>query len=238
MSEQLRQPALIPAQPAVLVVGGRRIQVDEWPIAPAAAEYRFVELVRSDDSLTIRPKPLVWATQLLHPLVLAAAIGGVIAAIAAGVPWWLIAVVLAVLLIVFVFSQLTGRNWIRFDRRTKELVFERHVGFSYRPRVERTFPLESVCAVQLLYSGRHSITESHGDGSPSDYYSHRQFHGYELNLIVDDSSKTRLNLLCMADWKWIRSADWGIPWSTSHRQIASRSMIKVRVAQSIHRASS
>src|SRR5690348_12265096 len=51
------QAALIPAQPAVLVVGDRRIPIDDWPLARSVEERRSVELRRpSDDVLVIEPK--------------------------------------------------------------------------------------------------------------------------------------------------------------------------------------
>jgi hypothetical protein len=55
MSEQTgHQPTLIPAQPAVLVVGDRRISIDEWPLAQSVEERRSVEVNRpSDDVLVI-----------------------------------------------------------------------------------------------------------------------------------------------------------------------------------------
>ncbi len=48
MATQANQPVtLIPAQPTTLLVGDRRIQVDDWPLAHIVNEKRSVEVVGS-----------------------------------------------------------------------------------------------------------------------------------------------------------------------------------------------
>src|SRR5437667_190750 len=114
MSDPIRQqPTFIPAQPPMLVVGERRIAIDEWPLA------RSVE--------------------------------------------------------------------------------ERRIGFRRVPRVERTCPLNAIQAVQLLYNGRHSVTEPEGAGERQTI-SYREFFCYELNLVLDDPQAPRLNLFNCSDW--------------------------------------
>jgi hypothetical protein len=57
MSEQPRSPVTyIPAQPAALVVGDRRIPIDEWSLARSVDERRRMEVRRpSEDLLVIEP---------------------------------------------------------------------------------------------------------------------------------------------------------------------------------------
>jgi hypothetical protein len=207
MPEQARpQPALIEEQPAVLVVGDRKIRIDQWPLARTAAEHRTVVLTRTDDLLVIEPQRLAWAKHLLHPLVLIALTGAMVGCIAAGIPLWLALPLFGTMFLAFVWGNLSSWQWIRFDSKTNQLAFERRSGFRNRRRFDKSYPLDRIRAVQLLYSGHHSITESYSDcgGGQGGYQSHREFHGYELNLILDDVSNPRLHLLCLADWKWIR----------------------------------
>ena len=57
MATQGNQPVtLIPAQPTTLLVGDRRISVDDWPLARIVDEKRSVEVAGSDDRLVIEPK--------------------------------------------------------------------------------------------------------------------------------------------------------------------------------------
>jgi hypothetical protein len=96
-----------------------------------------------------------------------------------------------------------GRRWFRFDRRTGQLRVERRAGFGRERRVERTYPLGGFRAVQLLYSGRHSVTELQGAGEQQTTV-HREFFGYELNLVLDGPDPGRLHLLALSDWRWVR----------------------------------
>jgi hypothetical protein len=206
MSEQAAcKPTLTPAQPASLIVGDRRIQVDEWPLARSAHEHPSVTLVRSNDELAITPRRLAWLKRLIHPLVILAVITSLVAAISADVPLWIIALIVGAMLLLMALGERTSDTWIRFNRESQQLVVERRIGFRDKRRVERAYTLPTILAVQLLYNGHNIVIESHGDGSdPGSYSSRRAFHGYELNLILNDESTPRLNLLCMSDWKLIR----------------------------------
>jgi len=207
MSQQTSpQPVLIPEQPATLVVGDRRIRVDHWPLSNCPREHRDVELVRSGESFVIEPQRRAWVRSLVFTLVVA--VPGLLFTILGAIPWWLTALFLIVVILVLLRFSLSRFEWISFDRRTKQLNFERRVGFRNVRRLERTYPLESILALQLLHNGRHTVEELHHGGAPGggDRYSVRSFHGYELNLVLDNPSTPRLNLLCLSDWKWIREA--------------------------------
>jgi hypothetical protein len=209
MSDQLSSPVtLIPAQPTMLVVGERRIPIEEWPLASSIEERRSVELTRPQDGvLVIEPKKRATSGMIAKSVFvfLGAALPSAIAA-AFEVPWWLailIGVMVASLLVLVIRSQLSHQRWIRFDREVGHLLIERRVGFGQERRVERTYPLRAIQAIQLLYSGRHSITEPQGAGE-REMLAHREFFGYELNLVLDDPQVPRLNLLSLSDWHWLR----------------------------------
>ncbi len=174
MSEQTgRQATLIPAEPPVLVLGDRRISIDEWPLAHSIEERRSVEVNRpSGDVLVIEPKKRTVAGVIVTGIFVF--LGGTLPAVIAAavqVPVWLsILIGLLVLsaLLMLVRSQLSSWRWIRFDRQAGNLVIERKVGFRRQPRTDRTCPLQAIQAVQLLYSGRHSVTEQQGAGETTD----------------------------------------------------------------------
>jgi hypothetical protein len=202
---------MIPAQPTTLLVGDRRIPVDDWPLARAVKERRSVEAVVSDDLLVIEvePKRLAGPGQIVAKVVFIF-LGGVLLAIPV-VVLNLLSVYLAALMIVAEFavvamivrSSLSKMRWITFDRRAKRVVFERRVGFRNRRQIERTLPLDFIKAVQLLHSGHHSVSETQGAGDQQ-WTSHREFDGYELNLVLDDPAAPRVNLASLSDWQWIR----------------------------------
>jgi hypothetical protein len=210
MAARSNQPVtLIPAQPTTLLVGDRRVAVDDWPLARTVNERRSVELVVSDDLLVIEPSRRA-ARGRIVVLVKLMFLGGVALAIPV-VLLSLLSVYLAVFMIVAVFafvamivrSSLSSMRWIRFDRRAKELVFERRVGFRSLRRIECTYPLETIRSVQLLYSGHRSETELHGAGDQQ-WTSYREFDGYELNLVIDNEAAPRVNLVSLSDWQWVR----------------------------------
>jgi hypothetical protein len=193
----------------VLVVGDRRIPIDGWPLARSADEYRTVELARSENALVIEPKQRAGAGLAARVvlIVLGGALPGLVAA-AVELPLWLAALISLVafaLLALLVRRTLSSLRWIRFDRQAKQLIFEKRVGFAKERRVERAYPLDCIRAVQLLHNGRHSITEPEGAGERQTI-SHREYHGYELNLVCDGAAGPRLNLLCHSDWGWVRQA--------------------------------
>jgi hypothetical protein len=100
-------------------------------------------------------------------------------------------------------NDLASMKWVTFDRRARLLVFERRVGFQNLRRVECTYPLETVRAVQLLHNGHRSVSETVGAGEQQ-WISNREFNGYELNLVFDDKAVPRVNLASLSDWQWIR----------------------------------
>jgi hypothetical protein len=209
MTTEGSQPVtLVPAQPTTLLVGDRRISVNDWPLARSVDENRSVEVAASDDLLVIEPKRRSGTAQIVGvPLMFltAAAFPGLVVGLV-GLPVWLAAVIsiaLLALLVLLVRAGMASLRWITFDRKAKQLTVARRIGFRNRRRIECTYPLESIKAVQLLHSGHHSIYESQGAGEQQSM-SHRQFHGYELNLVIDDSAVPRLNLASLTDWQWIR----------------------------------
>ena len=209
MPESLAHPTTyIPARPAVLVVGDRQITNEEWPLAGSVEERRSLEIRRPNgDLLTIEPKSHSVAVGIVRFVLIV--LGGIMpAAIGVSVeaPWWLsigfsLCVLLVLLLVVR--GHLSDLRWIRFDRKAGELVIERRVGFRRKFRVDRICPLESIRGIQLLFTGRHSVTEPQGAGEHQSI-SYREFCGYELNLILDDAKTPRLNLFSFSDWEWIR----------------------------------
>ena len=132
---------------------------------------------------------------------------GVIA-MAMQVPSWLAAAtsgVIIIAVILFLRASLSRFRRYRLDRRAGRLVVERRVGFRSAWRAEREVPLASVLAVQLLFNGHHSVSETQGAGEQQ-WISSRAFSGYEMNLILDGPHSTRFHLLALADWEWLRDA--------------------------------
>lgn len=192
----------------MLVIGDHQIPIDEWPLARYVEERRSVELTRpSESQLVIEPKKRSGATIVVQTLLVF--LGGVLPSVLAAIgeiPWWvgiLIAVPAVSFLLMYIRGQLSAMRWLRFDRTNGQLVIERRMGFCSERRVDRTYPLTAIQAVQLLHSGLHSVTETEGP-TERQTTTHREFHGYELNLILDDASAPRVNLFSLSDWKWIR----------------------------------
>ena len=186
---QSQKVCVIPAQPTMLLVGDRQISVDEWPLASEVEERRTEEVSRSADSLVIGPRRRAGIGSTAKSVAMflsAATLPGLIATLCDS-PIWL-AVVVSFLAIAamaaFVRVNLSRLRWITFDRRLEQLVIERRIGFRNERRVEHTYPLESIRAVQLLHNGRHSVTEPQGAGDQQTI-SYREFHGYELNLVLE-----------------------------------------------------
>jgi hypothetical protein len=205
-----KRAVVIPARPTILVVGDRQVPIDEWPLARSAEERRDVGFERTeDDQLVIAPKPRAGAGLIAKTILViaAGAVPGLIT-MAMQVPPWLIVTVSGVLMIVvilFLRASLARLRRYRFDRREGRLFIERRAGFRPEWRAERAEPLASILAVQLLFNGRHTIVEPQGAGEQQTT-STRAFDGYELNLILDGPPPSRLHLLALADWEWIRGA--------------------------------
>jgi hypothetical protein len=211
MSEQLSSSVTyIPAQPAMLALGERRIAIDEWPLARSVEEGLSVELSRpTEDVLVIEPKKRATAGMFAKTvfLILGAWVPVLIAATFEG-PWWLILLggtMAGLCLVLLVHSQLSRRRWIRFDRKEGQFLIERRTGFGQNRRVESTYPLGVVQAIQLLYNGRHSVSEPQGTGEQQTV-NYREFFGYELNLVLDNPEHPRMNLLSFSDWQWLRES--------------------------------
>jgi hypothetical protein len=209
MSEPTRPPtSFIPAQPAVLVIGERRLPIDEWPLARSVEERRSVEVGWPADSvLAIEPTKRAGGGILLR-LILAFLAGAVPAAIALAfeVPAWLaITVGLAIALLFFagLSFELSRLRRVQFDRQAGQLLIQHRRGLRRAFRADHAYPLRSILAVQLLYSGRHSVTEPQGAGEQQTM-SHREYCGYELNLVLEDPHVPRVNLFSLADWEWVR----------------------------------
>jgi hypothetical protein len=168
ISDQLGSPVtFIPAQPATLVVGERRIPVEEWPLASSIEEHRSVELTRpQDDVLVIEPKKRATSGMIAKSafVFLGGFLGGALPSVIAAaceVPWWLailigvgVASLLILVILLLIRSQLSLQRSMRFDRAAGQLLIERRVGFGQERRVERTYPLRAIQAIQLLYNGR------------------------------------------------------------------------------------
>jgi hypothetical protein len=209
MAMQGNQPVtLIPAQRATLLVGERQIPVDDWPLAHIVNEKRSVDVVGSDDLLVIEPKRRSVAGRIVVVAVLvlsASAFPSLVVALC-GLPIWMaLPIIVATLALIgmLVRNDLASMKWITFDRRAGQLIFERRVGFRNLRHVECTYPLETIRAVQLLHNGRRSVSETVGAGEQQ-WISHREFDGYELNLVIDDRAVPRVNLASLSDWQWIR----------------------------------
>ncbi len=204
------QAVVIPARPAMLVLGDRQIPIDEWPLARSVEERRVVEIEATEDGqLVIAPRRRAGRGLVVNTLLILAA-GALPAVVAAAMqlsPWLdgVMAAVFAAVVILFLLRRLAGLRRFRFDRPAGRLVIERRAGFRPEWRAEREVPLASVLAVQLLFNGHHSVTEPQGAGEQQTT-SYREFAGYELNLILDGPAPARLNLLALADWDWLRRA--------------------------------
>jgi hypothetical protein len=205
-----QQAVVIPPEPAKLVIGDRQISIDEWPIARTVDERRSVEIERPDDDLLVIAPGRRSGARLVGQaafIFLCVAVPSVAVA-AFELPRWL-AVALGIfflaIFLLLIRGQLSSRRWIRFDQKDRMLTIERKVGFRRAVVVDRVEPLSSILGVQLLYTGRHSVSENQGAGDQQTT-SYREFSGYELNLVLDRPDSPRLNLASLADWEWTRRA--------------------------------
>jgi hypothetical protein len=205
-----QQAVVIPPEPAKLVVGDRQIPIDEWPMARTIDERRSVEIERpEDDLLVIAPgrrsgARLVGQSALVF---LCAAVPSVAVA-AFELPRWGgvgLGIFMLAIFLLLIRGQLSSRRWIGFDRKDRTLTVERKVGFRRAVVIDRVESLSSILGVQLLYTGRHSVSENQGAGEQQ-ITTFRQFSGYELNLLLDRPDSPRLNLASLSDWEWTRRA--------------------------------
>jgi hypothetical protein len=81
------------------------------------------------------------------------------------------------------------------------LIVEQRHGVCRNYRTESALPLAEIAAVQLLYSGYHTV--EHTSAEPFRGYSD-QYSSYEMNLLLTDRQSSRLHLCANADRNWIR----------------------------------
>ncbi len=196
-----------PPVPPVLKLNGREIAVDESPVATSVDDTRIVRiLIDTPDELVIGPN----SRSVFRAAMVAAGIvfGGIGLTLLAmwDAPIWVKLIVIGIGFILagaMVRTSLRWLWWLRFDRRAGRLVCERRVGFSPRRVTNWELPLNKVVAVQLLYNGSHTVTETTGGDQPTT--TTRRFYGYEINLVLDDPDRRRVHLYSLADWEWIRA---------------------------------
>src|SRR5262245_43844222 len=196
----------IPPRPAILTIEGREIGVDESPTVFSVEETRSVEIqTNTSGELIIGPRRGATARRWSVVPDMFAAVPIVLATIEEDFPISLLIILTGLLfglLLLLLRATLRRQRWLRFDRSTGWLVCERRVGFSPKRVTDWELPLHKVVAVQLLYNGSHTMTETTGGDQPSTTV--RQFYGYEMNLILDDPERNRVNLYSLSDWQWVR----------------------------------
>lgn len=204
---------VLPAQPARLRIGDREFPVATQPLSTEARNDRQVELVTSDPHcFLLKPlagfRSMAWLMGLmLAGLFIFLWVLGLRAVWGGG--WWgLVFFVLGLpfLAILFLMAKHTlygkGPRQFRFDRRKGELIVERRLGLSQEYISEAVYALHDVAAIQLLYSGYHSIVHTSDSGPTTSV----QFHTFEMNVVFGDAQQSRLHLCTHADWKWMRES--------------------------------
>jgi hypothetical protein len=210
----MRQPStaiVIPSRPARLQIGDREIAVPTQPLTSESVNRRQVELLAGDpDCFILMPlSGSAWMEWLIGLMLVGLVgflwvLGGM--AVWEGRWWGLVFLLMSLpflgLLVLLARSTLYGKGPQRFqfDRRQGELIIDRHCGLSKEYQPEAARRLSDIAAIQLLYSGYHSIVHT-SDSAPS---THEQFYTYEMNLVFGDSQQSRLHLCTHADWKWMR----------------------------------
>jgi len=98
-------------------------------------------------------------------------------------------------------------RWVRFDRRTGLMtVSRRPVGFRRRLQAVRSHRLADIVGVQLMYAGWQSEAVEIGEPGAPGSVTYRNYHAYQLNLVVADRAEPRLNLCSHSDPAWMREA--------------------------------
>lgn len=87
----------------------------------------------------------------------------------------------------------------RFDRISRLMTVQRCYGFNKTPRLQATFGLDDVVALQLLFRYYKAIQAGL---HPSEL----RKESYEMNLVFRNAIPPRINLAVHADWKWMRMA--------------------------------
>jgi hypothetical protein len=183
------------------------------PSNPWDSERRAVELRQvSPDCLVLAPRrgSLVWRALIIFGL----SAGPILVMIGTMVEtedpvWEAIGVVGLVLMVLFMVWALRGAQvWIRFDRGTGLMTVGRRRWAGLHPSIAVicSRPLAQIVRVQLLDGGEHTVHMEIGEpGTPGSVY-FKQYRSYQLNLVLDDGSEPRVNLVCHADPKWMRQA--------------------------------
>jgi hypothetical protein len=221
MTDQLPATHAVPSENAE--PDTRHLSIDNSPMRqsnPWDGGRRSVELNQLDaDCLVLQPKK--WAAFWHLPLILACAAGpiaGLVYMLVEQVrgnpgPMGLLILVLGLLLltsVVLLSGILAPRachRWVRFDRRTGLMTISRRPLASLQSlQVVWSRPLTDIICVQLLYAGWQNENSEIGEpGAPGSVIT-RNYHSYQLNLVVDDREEPRQNLCSHADVKWMREA--------------------------------
>jgi hypothetical protein len=202
---------VIPSQPARLHIGDREISVPTQPLTYESRSRRQVELLTGDpDCFILMPlSGSAWMGWLIGMMLVGLVgflwlLGSM--ALWEGSWWGLVFVIMSApflgLIVVIARSTLngTGPQRFQFDRRKGKLIIDRRHGLGKEFQPQAIRPLSDIVALQLLYSGYHSILNT-SDGGPT---THEQFHTYEMNLVLGDSQQSRLHVCTHADWNWMR----------------------------------
>jgi hypothetical protein len=220
MDDQLPATHAVPRENAG--PGTRHLSIDNTPMrqsSPWDGRRRSVELNQLDaDCLVLQPKK--WAAFWHLPLILAGAAGSIAGLVymlveqvrANAAPIGVLILVLGLMLasVVLLSGILAPRGfhrWVRFDRRTGLMTISRRPLASLQTlQVVRSRPLTDIICVQLLYAGWQNENSEIGEpGAPGSVIT-RNYHSYQLNLVVDGRDEPRQNLCCHADVKWMREA--------------------------------
>jgi hypothetical protein len=208
-------------QPTVVPTDARGLVVDHRPLPTGwDAGHRDVELNQpSALCMAIEPRKSVWPLTILVILVLSAgSIVGLVFTLLPGfeqdAPWGLrvFCVVLALIFVVFVlFGSLvvgSGRRWLRFDRASGLLTISRRpFWLVWRPLVlVSSRSLTDLAGVQVVDCGWQDYTLEVGEPGTPGSVVHGYSHGYQLNLILNDTSEPRINIARHSDSQWIQDA--------------------------------
>jgi len=204
------RPAAIeytPPTPATLKIDGREIAVDESPAAVSVDALRLVKVLsESPDELVVgTDRRTVTGAAALATGVVAGGVGLTLLLMWDAPTYaMLIPIVIGLGIAAAMVRAALRSLWrLRFDRRAGRLACEYRAGFAPRMTTSWELPLGKVVAVQLLYNGSHTVTETLGAGEQQ-LTTTRRYYGYEINLVLDDSGRRRVNLYSCADWESVR----------------------------------
>jgi hypothetical protein len=215
------QQAAVAKEPTVVQTGARDVAVDRLPLATGwVAGRRDVELKRpSALCLAIEPRKSGWPLTIVVILGLSAGpIVGMVFTLLPGfernAPWGLrvVSLVLAAVFVVFVlFGVLamgSGRRWLRFDRASGLFtVSRRPFWLFWRPlKLVSSRPLVDLAGVQVIDCGWQDYSWEVGEPGTPGSVVYGKSHGYQLNLILNDTSEPRLNIARHSDGLWMQDA--------------------------------